>query len=358
MDITSKEKAQSRADQISAFKAELAAAEHDAVLSLSTEQHSAITQYHDDLLSRLSLKFDIDSSHKQKQLSLGMKIASFIGAIGMAASIFFLFYQFWGGLSTTQQVFILFSAPVIGLFITVYAANKEKTGYFAKLFGLVTLSCFVLNLSMFGQIFNISPTPKALLIWAVFAFLLAYAANARLLLAAGIISISAFLSAQTSTWGGAYWISFGERPENFFPIALLLLLVSYLPHQHFVGFRPIYRVFSMLIFFIPVLILSNWGAISYLNLSTATIEILYQITSFVMSAGAISLGIKKAWPDMVNTGNVFFTIFLYTKIYDWWWELMPKYLFFLVIGLSAILMLLIFKRLRNAAIGTKEEVKK
>jgi hypothetical protein len=358
MAINSKETAQSRADQITAFQAELLAAEHDAVLSLSSEQHSAITQYHDDLLSQLSSAFDIDASHQQKQLSLGMKIASFIGAIGMAASIFFLFYQFWGSLSTTQQVSILITAPVIGLLMTIYAASKEKTGYFSKLFGLVTLSCFVLNLSMFGQIFNITPTPNAMLIWAIFAFLLAYAADARLLLAAGIISISAFLSAQTGTWGGGYWISFGERPENFFPTALLLLLVSTLPHQQFVGFRPIYRVFSMLFFFIPVLILSNWGAISYLNLSTGTIEILYQIAGFIMSAAAIWLGIKKSWPDMVNTGNVFFTIFLYTKIYDWWWELMPKYLFFLVIGLSAILMLLIFKRLRNAAISTEQEVKK
>ena len=29
---------------------------------------------------------------------------------------------------------------------------------------------------------------------------------------------------------------------------------------------------------------------------------------------------------------------------------MPKYLFFLIIGLSAILMLLVFKRLRHAAV--------
>jgi hypothetical protein len=351
MDITSKENAQSRADQIAAFQAELAAAEHDAVLSLNHDQHTAITQYHNNLLSQLSSSFDIDSSHQQKQLSLGMKIASFIGAIGIATSIFFLFYKFWGSISTTQQVFILICAPIIGLLMTVYAASKEKTGYFSKLFGLATLSCFVLNLSMLGQIFNISPTPNAFMIWAVFAFLLAYAADARLLLAAGIILISAFLSAQTGTWGGGYWISFGERPENFFPTALLLLLISLFPHRQFAGFRPIYRVFSMLFFFIPVLILSNWGLISYLNLSATTIEILYQITGFVMSAVAIWLGIKKAWPDMVNTGNVFFTIFLYTKIYDWWWELMPKYLFFLVIGLSAILMLLTFKRLRNTAIN-------
>jgi uncharacterized membrane protein len=49
-----------------------------------------------------------------------------------------------------------------------------------------------------------------------------------------------------------------------------------------------------------------------------------------------------------NTGTVFFVIFLYTKFFDWWWESMPKYLFFLILGLLAILFLLVIRRLRGA----------
>jgi uncharacterized membrane protein len=45
---------------------------------------------------------------------------------------------------------------------------------------------------------------------------------------------------------------------------------------------------------------------------------------------------------------VFFVIFLYTKFFDWWWESMPKYLFFLILGLLAILFLLVIRRLRGA----------
>ena len=111
MAINSKETAQSRADQITAFQAELLAAEHDAVLSLSSEQHSAITQYHDDLLSQLSSAFDIDASHQQKQLSLGMKIASFIGAIGIAASIFFPVLSVLGQLIDNATSFHLNNCP-------------------------------------------------------------------------------------------------------------------------------------------------------------------------------------------------------------------------------------------------------
>jgi uncharacterized membrane protein len=356
MQVKSKSEAQQRADQIRHFQVELEIIEQEKIVSLHESQRSAIANYHENIITQLSSTFDIDSNKREKQLSLGMKIASFLGALGLAASVFFLFYQFWGRFSTSIQVFILIAAPLISLAATMYASHREKTGYFSKLLGLVSLACFVLNISMFGQIFNITPSAKAFLVWAIFAFFLAYASDTRLLLAAGIISISAFLSAQTGTWGGCYWIHLGERPENFFPAAFILFLVPLLPHGRFSGFAVIYRVFAMLLFFIPVLILSNWGIISYLNLTKETVEIIYQIAGFIFSAAAIWIGIYKSWPEVVNTGNVFFTIFLYTKFYDWWWEWMPKYLFFLVIGLTAILMLLIFKRLRNSAIKNMQEV--
>ena len=67
---------------------------------------------------------------------------------------------------------------------------------------------------------------------------------------------------------------------------------------------------------------------------------------FVASAAAIWVGARRHWPDTVNTGVTFFVIFLYTKFFDWWWEIMPKYLFFLVLGLTAVLFMVVMRRLR------------
>ena len=356
MRIPSKSAAQQRADQISSFRAELALLEKEQIITLADPQRHAISDYHQQLVNQLAATFDIDTGSREKQLSLGMKIASFLGALGLAASVFFLFYQFWGRFSTTSQVAILIAAPLIALAAVVIVAGREKTGYFSKLFAMVCLACSVLNLAMFGQIFNISPSPNAFLIWAIIALLLAYATDTRLLLAAGIIAFAGFLSAKTGTWSGCYWLDFGERPENFFPAALVLLAVPALPHHRYSGFAVIYRVFALLLFFLPVLVLANWGRISYLPLASATIENIYQIVGFVGSAIAIWAGIRKAWPEMVTTGNVFFTIFLYTKFFDWWWDWLPKYIFFFLIGLTAILMLLVFKRLRDVGPGRSEEV--
>ena len=355
MQHRSKQDAQKRADQISHFQAELKLLEQNNILLLNDTQKNSIDSYHDTLIKNLSLDYDIDSTKREKELTIGMKIASFLGALALAASLFFLFYKFWGNFTTNAQVIILILAPILGLTATVFAYLKEKTGYFAKVLGLVTLVSFILNLYMFGQIFNLIPSMNVFLIWALFAFTLAYASDTRLLLAFGIISLSAFMSAKMGTWGGIYWINFGERPENFFPVAFILFLISLLPHYKFSGFNMIYRVFAMLLFFIPVLILSNWGSISYLDFSQKNIEAAYQIVGFIFSAGAIWLGIKKHWTDVVKTGNIFFVIFLYTKFYDWWWELMPKYLFFFLVGLTFILILFVFKRLRDTEIKNLQE---
>jgi len=70
------------------------------------------------------------------------------------------------------------------------------------------------------------------------------------------------------------------------------------------------------------------------------------VLGFVVSAALVALGIRQLWPDVINTGNAFFVLFLYTKMFDWWWEIMPKYLFFLVIALTSMLLLFVYKRLR------------
>ncbi len=347
MNPSSKHDAQHRADQIRVFQNELALLENEGVLALTAEQRTRVDEFHRQLLGQYAQDFDIDQNKRASQLSLGMRIASLFGALALSASVFFLFYQFWGWLSTTVQVLILLGAPLLLLGITLFIQRKDTSGYFAKLAALVTFACFVLNITMLGQIFNITPSDKALLPWAALAFLLAYACDLRLLLVAGILCLIAFVAARTGTWGGMYWLSFGERPENFFPAALLLLAVpQFIRHPRFAGFPPMYRVFGLLTVFLPVLVMGNWGSSSYLAWDVDVIEGFYQVVGFVSSSLAVWYGVRKQWPETINTGVTFFIIFLYTKIFDWWWESMPKYLFFLVLGLVAVLFLVVLKRLR------------
>ena len=347
MSAVSRTEAQRRVDDIRVFERELERLEREQVLQLSDDQRAALAAHHARLLAGYAQAFDVDQDRQAKQLSLGMRIASFLGALALAASVFFLFYQFWGLLDTPVQVAVLVTAAVGTFVATLAIQRRDGSGYFTKLAALVAFACFVLNIAMLGQIFNITPSDKALIPWAAMAFVLAYTCDLRLLLAAGILCVIAWISARTGTWGGLYWLDFGRRPENFFPAALALLAVPQLiSHERFTGFAATYRVFGLLTLLLPILVLGNWGYGSYLDFDPDLIEGFYQLAGFALSAVTIWVGARRDWPEAVNTGIVFFVIFLYTKLFDWWWEIMPKYLFFLVLGLTSVLILLVLRRLR------------
>jgi uncharacterized membrane protein len=341
----SKQTAQKRVDRIRAFREELQQLDDEDVLRLTAEQSDRIAVHHEALLARFSDEFDIDTSEAQKRLSWGMRIASFLGALALAAAVFLFFYRFWGLLSTTLQVLIVTAAPLMMLIGTELAARRERSGYFAGILGLLAFGCFVLNITVLGDVFNVTPSQKAFLPWAAFAFILAYGYGLRILQMAGILSLAGYLSATCGTWGGAYWLSFGERPENFFPAAVILVAIPLIRHRERHDFPPIYRVFGLLGLFIPILVLANWGSISYVMLEPSTVEAFYQILGFLIAGTAIWLGIRYRLGEVTNTGATFFVIYLYTKFFDWWWEWMPKYLFFMILGLVAILLLILLKKM-------------
>lgn len=346
---SSREEAQRRADGIRAYRQELDELGRQGVLALTPGQRAAVDRFHDQVLAELARSFDIDRDAQAKQLSLGMRVASFLGALALAASAFFLVHQFWGLLPSAAQVGVLIGGALGSCAFVGWLHEREGAGYFTKLAAMVAFACFVLNIAVFGEIFNITPSDKALLVWAAYGALLAYACDLRLLLAAGILCFIAFVSARTGTYAGAYWLYFGERPENFFPAAALLLAAPYIGHHgRYAHFIPVYRVFGLLTLFVPMLVLANWGRVSYLDLDPDVIEGGYQLAGFAGSALVIWWGARRHAQDAVNTGVSLFVVFLYTKMFDWWWEILPKYLFFLVLGLTAVVILLVLRRLRRA----------
>src|SRR2546425_5036520 len=247
MSASSRSEAQQRVEEIRQFQAELERLEREGVLVLGDDQRRAVAEHQRALLAHYAQAFDVDRDAQSRQLSIGMRVASFLGALALAASVFFLFYQFWGLFPATAQVGILLAAAFGTFGGTLAIQRRDATGYFTKLAAMVAFACFVLDIAMLGQIFNITPSDKALLPWAAFAMLLAYTCDLRLLLAAGILCLIAFISARTGTWSGMYWLHFGERPENFFPAAIALFFVpQVLDHRRFQGFEAIYRVFGLL----------------------------------------------------------------------------------------------------------------
>ena len=180
--------AQARADQIRAFQEELAQLESELGAVLDAGQRATISAHHDALLADFARTFDVSTTESDRQLALGLRLTSFLGALALCTAVVLFVQRFWGGLTTGVQVGLLGLATALALGLTEFAARREKTLYFAGLAALVAFAAFVTDVSMLGQIFNLVPSHQAFLLWAAFAGALAYGYGLRLLLLAGASS--------------------------------------------------------------------------------------------------------------------------------------------------------------------------
>lgn len=347
-EILTKRQAQERANRIGAFRDELAQLERERALTLTPEQRRGIEEYLAAKLAELARRFDIDITESQKQISWGMRIASTLGGLALCAAVFMFFYRFWGALSTPVQVAILAAAPVGAVLLTDFAARRERTLYFASLAAMVAFACFVLNLNMLGSIFNLRPSPHAFLAWGAFALILAYAYRLQLLLIAGLVCTGVWIAANLASLAGIVWTEFLSRAENVAAAGLLMLVASLArPHREDPGVARIYRMVGLLVILLAILLMGFTGEISYLPFTSKSVERLYQLVGLGVSAAAIWVGIRHSMAAWVNTGATFFVIFLYIRLHVALWDVLPNYLFFLLIGLIAVGLLVAFQRIRK-----------
>ena len=344
-----KRDAQERADKLLVFREQLTELEREQILVLTDEQRARLDPFLDRTLHELAHQYDVDISESQKQLSLGMKIVSALGGLALCAGVFLFFYRYWGFIPTAGQVALLIGTPLIGLAAMQFTAPRERTLYFTGLIGIVVFASFALNLYVLGQIFNLIPTPNAFLAWGALGLVLAYAYGLRLILALGLISLAVFFAATILSWTGAWWNEAYRRPElGVIGGGLIVIAPLLVQHRRHDNFPAIYRLIGPLIVFISLLGLWYNGGNSFLPFDPKWIERWYQFLAFAGSALTIWLGIRHNLTGTVNLGAAAFTIYLYIKFVDWWWDALPRYVFFFMLGAIAIGLLIAFRKLREA----------
>jgi uncharacterized membrane protein len=346
--IGSRREAQARAEWIRTFRAELHALEKAGVLQLTDEQKLRIRTHHDSMLASLSQAFDIDATEAQKKLSWGMRIASTLGAFAFCAALYLFFQRFWGVFPVSVQVGVLIAAPLFSLIAAQTVFKRERTPYYTFLLTTISAAAFVVNLSMLGEMFGLTPSPAALLVWGAYGLAAAYHFRMRLLLAAALGCLVCYAAGACTAWFGFDWITFGERPENFILAGLALLtLARWMPHPRDADFQWVYRVLGLAALFVPMIVLAEWPDGTYLPLEGRTVEYLYQILGLLSSAACIWLGIRARFPAGVNISAAVFSVLLLFKMVDWWWDWMPRYLFFLLIGCIGVVLVAMLQRFRS-----------
>ena len=340
--------AQREADRLRRLRAELANEEIQGILELTGEQRTRFDEWSRVRLEELSRKFDVDTTASQEAASLGMRIASTLGGLALCAAVVLLFLNYWGYLDTPVQLIVVTLAPLVLLAGAESTSRHETAGYFTGLLALVSLAAFILNLAVAGSIFNLASTERALLAWGAFALALAYRYGLRLLLAAGLVLVMSYVAAFLTVQLGYRWLDFYERPEHFLVFGFAIFAIPlYWKHPRHSDFPAVYRLVGALTFFLTLLALASFSEVSYLPWSSAAVSRFYEVVSLLSAMGAIWWGAARYWDGVVSTGAAFFVIFLFIRLYHWWWDVMPRYLFFALIGGLGVALVWAFRRVRG-----------
>ena len=330
--VSSKDAAQRRADQIAAFRAEVEQLAREGVPALDAAQLTAVRAHQDELLARLTQEFDVDRTAAARRMSLGMQIASVLGAAALVAAIVSFFYRIWDTLSTPAQVSGLLLAPIVALAAMLVAGRIEKTRYVASLCAIVACGAFVLETVALARLFNLREAPHVLGFWTAFALSVAVPWRFRIPYALGVAALAGYLAALCFELFGLPWTHAVERPEAVMAAAALLLV----RHRAIEELAPVARAVLLVVGLLPLLVLSSVRGISLLPIDGDLARILYQILALGAACVVIGIALREGQFETLAIGSIFAGLFIVTRFVDWWWDWMPKYLFFLIMAAVAI----------------------
>jgi hypothetical protein len=339
--------AQRRADQIAAFRAELTALQADGV-ALDAGQLDRVRRHHDALLAELTRAHDVDATAAARQMSLGMRIASLLGAAALIAAVVSFVDRLWGLLPLWGQIVFLTAAPLISTAICVMAGRIEKTRYVASIFALVACAAFVLQTIELSELLGLARSPHVLLLWAVFALAIATPWRFSLPFALGVGALVAWVPAAGLWTAGYEYEEFLGHPELvILSAAVCAAGVRWMPQE----LRAAGRVVVLVLGLISLLALTSVPNLTLLPFAGETSRVVYQLMAAAVAVAVIYRGIASRQPEVVTLGSAFAGVFLLTRFVDWWWDWMPKYLFFLILAVAALGWVWALRRVRRHLLG-------
>ncbi len=340
--------AQVRVDRISAFRSELAELEREEALRLTPEQRAGLEAHHQRLLGTFNREYGIDLDDSAKRISWGMRIVSLLGAVAFFAGFVLFLHRIWGLLPFAAQAGVLVVVPLILLVVAAWSFRRCGSSYYTALLALAAGAAFVMGLSATGAILNLAPSPHALLAWGAFGVLTGYAWNLRLMLGGGLVLLGGYAGAWGAMAEGAFWGSFMERPLWVLPAAAVFYMIPVLARQERSrDFEFVYRACGAGLALTSLLVLSMREHACCSESLASTVQMLYQLVGLGLSLAVVGHGLHLGRGGLVNLGSAGFVVFLLIRLHAWWWDWMPKYLFCLCIGLTAMALLVAFRGVRR-----------
>jgi hypothetical protein len=338
---------QMRVSAIQAFREELARLEAAGVLTLDPVSRERLNAHHEEELAALAARGDVDLTQAAARLSTGMRIATLLGTAALSAAYALFVNSRWGTLSTALQL-LLVIVPTLGLvLLTHVAARKERSGYIASLLATVAAIAFLTNLSVLGRLYNLPDSRMAFLVVGLCALLLVYGYALILPLVVGIVSLGLWGWTLGAIPLGLWWRQGFAVIETLLLTGLVLTMVPALVRGP-AKFAPWWRGIGASLLVLGLLLVGESGNFSgFTSVSVRTIAHLYQVVGAVVLTTMITWGIRRDQRVVTLVGTVGAVFFLYLRLVDWFWKLVPQWIFFLMVGALALAVLFVLRRLRR-----------
>jgi uncharacterized membrane protein len=341
--------AQARADRIAAFRNELAVLQREGVATLDPAMLDRIRTHHDAVLRALSAETELDLTAGEARLSAGMRIATVLGAAALSAAYGFLVASLWNDLGRPMRLALVTIPPILLALGTGLAARRERSGYVASIVATVATIAFGVNLTALGVLYDLPDSRNFLLAVGSFAMVLAYGHGLLLPLLAGIIGLGGWLWSLAAIPQGRWWDGAYMQFEPLLLVGLLAMVVPRVVRRGPPLFAVAWRAVGAFGVVLALLVLGQTDSASLFDGGPERlIEGGYQVLGLVAFIGLIWQGLRRDQGELVRAGTLGMALLLFLRSVDWFWDMMPKWLFFLLVGALAFGALLVLRRLRLA----------
>ncbi len=369
-------------------------------LALWRDQGLISAEQFDALLARVAAPARLGERAvvRERKLGRGVTILINLGAIILAAGLIIFFASNWIEFGRAAKIASLFALTLF-FYLVGFELTQEGRWNFPKLgLALVFLGCvmFGVDILLLALIYDLTAEHAwSLLMDAAVWLAAAYLLRSRLILFLGLIGVVSWFGAEVGYLWGGYWIYLG-RPLHFLGVGACLLAAAGIhAWRGQRNFAAAYALVGLLLIYLSSLILSifdvqkslraetwtapiavwlmlfgpyllalaallilhlGWGRTTLsdppvlvvfflmtLMLLTSVIawtpgqrEFWFILLLTLLTAAGIYLGV--AWESAVflNTSIVFFAVNVYTRFYEYFWDAMPKSLFFIIGGATLI----------------------
>jgi hypothetical protein len=335
-----------RLRQLLAFREEVATLRHEGVVDADDATLARIAVRHDELLAAAARDERIDLTREEARLSAGMRLATLLGAMAFSIAWGMFVSSMWDDLGEMAKLLLIWIPPILLVVATEAATRRESTGYVANILATVGAIALAVATVATTRLYELEPSRWQLFLVGVYALALAYRHRLIMPLLIGAPAIGAWGWSLAAVLRAEPWQQAFEVAEPAVVMGAIALVIGTIRRSDPMEFRFVLRAGGVVAICWALLVLGVAGEASWFGPGNV-VEGSHQVIGALAFLAMVWHGLRTDDPILARGGGVALVLFLFLRMVDWFWDAIPDWLFFLLVGALAFGALLLLQRLRR-----------